>query len=99
MKTIKTIKDLKLKDGTMIPKGSTLEFVRTSETSPDRGFFMHNGVQRCLRFRAVVKNPSMRSLEKWANDSVCKSVFGAQVEPDGFGSDGEPSWLLAMGLI
>ncbi len=28
-----------------------------------------------------------------------KSVFGAQVEPDGWDAKGAPSWLLAIGVI
>jgi hypothetical protein len=34
-----------------------------------------------------------------ADDSVSQSVLGETVEPDGFDSDGSPSWLVALGLI
>ena len=98
MKTIKTLKDLSLKSGIKIPKGSTLTFVRPSE-SDSVGIFEHNGVEIRMRYRSVLKTPSMAKLEQWCNDSICKSVFGAQVEPDGYGTHGEPSWLLAMGMI
>jgi hypothetical protein len=98
MKTITTIKDLGLKDGTPISKGSSLVFIRPGEM-PTVGIFSYNGRELKMRYRNVLKNPSMRSLEKWSNDSVCKSVFGAVVEPDGYGPLNEPSWLLAMGLI
>jgi hypothetical protein len=98
MKTIKTIKDLKLKDQTVIPKGTSLSFLRPS-TLETVGIFDLNGRELLMRYRSVLKTPSMKSLERWTEDSVCKSVFGAQVEPDGFGPHGEPSWLLAMGLI
>jgi len=43
--------------------------------------------------------PSMRQLEEWTFDSVCESLLGETVEPDGYSSDGAPSWLLALGLI
>lgn len=46
-----------------------------------------------------VREPSMKSLEKWTFDSVCKSVGGVNVEPDGFDHNGYPSWLLVKGLI
>ena len=43
--------------------------------------------------------PSERKLEKWSGDSVAGSVFGHQVKPDGWDSEGSPSWLLALGFI
>lgn len=43
--------------------------------------------------------PSMASLERWMCDGICESVTGDDVEPDGCGSDGAPSWLLALGMI
>jgi hypothetical protein len=46
-----------------------------------------------------IKLPSQNKLELWSWDSVCKSVFGTDVEPDGWSYDGSPSWLLALGLI
>lgn len=98
MKTIKTIKDLKLKDDTAIPCGTVLTFVRHGEM-PTVGIFNLNGRDIKMRYRSIIKNPGLRSLEKWSNDGICKSVFGAKVEPDGYGTNGEPSWLLAMGMI
>lgn len=43
--------------------------------------------------------PSMSELEEWTCDSVCETPSGDQVEPDGHGPDGAPSWLLLLGLI
>jgi hypothetical protein len=48
---------------------------------------------------AGIRVPSMKTLERWVCDSVCESVFGSQVEPDGWDSDGSPSWLLVFGLV
>ena len=45
------------------------------------------------------KTPGMRALEKWSEDGVCLTPTGKRVEPDGYGPDGSPSWLLAMGMI
>ena len=98
MKTIKTHKILNLKSGSVIYKGSTLTFVRPGDVVTV-GVFSHNGVELKMRYRSVIKKPTMRCLEKWSDDSICKSVFGATCEPDGYGSHGEPSWMLALGLI
>lgn len=49
--------------------------------------------------RKVDDLPSMDELEAWANDGICESVTGHRVEPDGYGPDGAPSWLIALGLI
>ena len=49
--------------------------------------------------RDVRSLPSMRTLEEWQNDSMCETVTGDRVEPDGVGPDGAPSWLIALGFI
>jgi hypothetical protein len=43
--------------------------------------------------------PSEASLREWSMDSVCETLSGDTVEPDGYGSDGAPSWLIALGMI
>ena len=43
--------------------------------------------------------PTVKTLEKWSESGICKSVFGKKVEPDGTDPEGAPSWLLALGLI
>ena len=48
---------------------------------------------------AGLRKPSLKQLEYWTWDSVCESVFGTDVEPDGWSYDGSPSWLLALGMI
>lgn len=47
----------------------------------------------------ISKPPSERTMMKWENDGYCKTVTGERVEPDGRGTDGAPSWLLAAGMI
>ncbi len=49
--------------------------------------------------RPFTKVPSLTSLERMSDDGVASSVTGKRVEPDGFGPDGSPSWLLALGHI
>lgn len=45
------------------------------------------------------ESPSMEQLEAWVYDGTCETVTGETTEPDGYGPDGSPSWLLALGLI
>lgn len=98
MKTIKAIKDLTLKDGTIILKGTLIEFIRHSEM-PTVGIWMVNGIERKMRYRSVLKQPSINTLQRWDDTGICNTVFGERTEPDGYGPNGEPSWLLALGMI
>lgn len=43
--------------------------------------------------------PSMKQIERWANDCGCESLDGCWVEPDGECAHGLPSWMLALGYI
>ena len=51
------------------------------------------------KFSTFFKPPTMKTLEKYSLDSVAKSVTGKRCEPDGYGPDGSPSWLLVLGMI
>lgn len=46
-----------------------------------------------------MKEPSIKTLEKWSNDGVAKATDGCRVEPDGTCPHGKESWLLKLGLI
>lgn len=50
-------------------------------------------------FAGMSKPPTMSALEKMNDKGVCSTVTGARVEPDGYGPDGAPSWLLVMGMV
>jgi hypothetical protein len=99
MKTIKACKPLTLKDGTTISKGES--FTLRGVLSDTKGSWQRDSDGRImiLRFSSLIKAPSMSTLEKWSENGIAKSVLGARVEPDGHGPDGEPSWMLAMGMI
>jgi hypothetical protein len=43
--------------------------------------------------------PSLEDLEEWLSDGLCQTPTGHDVEPDGEGPDGVPSWLRVLGLI
>ena len=43
--------------------------------------------------------PQFEAIDLWVHDSVCETLDGQQVEPDGVGPIGCPSWLLALGIV
>jgi len=47
----------------------------------------------------IIKVPSLETMEEWMDQGIAKSITGKRVEPDGYGPDGSPSWLLVLGLI
>ena len=49
--------------------------------------------------RGVGKPPGLRVLEKMSEQGVATTPTGYRVEPDGFGADGSPSWLIVLGFI
>lgn len=49
--------------------------------------------------RAIKSLPSESQLAEWVSDCVCETPTGDNVEPDGHGPDGAPSWLLALGMV
>ena len=98
--------ELKLKDGTVYAKGSRAE-VFFSERNPSMSEVEIEGRKIKLRtvslhkyLRGFPKPPSMRALEKMDSEASGPTVTGVRnVEMDGYGPDGSPSWMLAMGLI
>ena len=101
-------KEIKFKNGLVIPVGTQCEIRFDGKTTVCELIGgTAGGIPTSLRLRcsslpryfSKFKTPSLNSLEKWSNDGVCKSMLGHIVEPDGFDSDGSPSWLLVAGLI
>jgi len=98
--------ELKLKDGTLYPKGSRAE-VFFSERDPTISEVEIEGRKVRLRttslhkyLRGFPKPPSTRALQKMDSNASGSTVTGVRnVEMDGHGPDGSPSWMLAMGLI
>ena len=96
--TMKTTKEIKLKDGSTLPKGLAVMF---TEEKPTR-CLVHSPLHCSplqVRVSSAFKAPSMSSLERWNDDGGCKTPTGKWTECDGYGSDGSPSWMLALGLI
>lgn len=97
---IKVRANITLKDGRTILKGERLEFKGTHPERPESvGLFAWNGEVLRMRYRNIMKVPSMKTLERWSYDGIAESVFGDRVEPDGYDANGAPSWLLAVGMI
>lgn len=105
-------KNIRLKNGKkfMLPAGALVQLLPNKETALlcDVRLFDENGEvvkfsatwQSALTlFNVGVEIPKLDDLNRWVWDSVCDSVAGEQVEPDGWDSNGYPSWLLALGMI
>jgi hypothetical protein len=94
------------KSGDVIPAGTTLE-VYFSEVRPEKLFFSYksDALKSMLLSRAsdrvtgINKAPGMKTLEKYSWDGIAQTVTGKRTEPDGYGDDGSPSWLLVLGMI
>ncbi len=87
-----TQREIKLKDGSTLPKGLPVTF---DTTAP----WICTVDGRRVRVSSAFPRPDQEELEEMSNDGVCVSVAGHQVEPDGWDSHGSPSWLLALGMI
>jgi hypothetical protein len=101
MTDVKTSRDVTLKDRTVIPKGSRLTWVGPGDKHPETvGKFYYQGRELKMRYRNVLKVPSMKTLERWVLDGFAEDVIhGSNIEVDGTTSDGSPSWPLALGMV
>lgn len=46
-----------------------------------------------------MKQPSIKTMERWSYDGIAKATDGCRVEPDGECPHGKKSWLLELGFI
>jgi hypothetical protein len=94
------------KSGDTVPAGSEVTLYYSPKAG-SRVYFSRGAafaktikLQNCHKyFKGFHKMPSLRTLEKQANDAVVTTPTGHRVEPDGYGPDGIPSWLLILGVI
>ena len=99
--------DIKLKDGSVIPAGSSVslqwgrypDYSLATLTAPGRPPVKLNTGRLHNYLRGFPKPPGYRALEKMMENGVALTPTGKRVEPDGVGPDGSPSWLLIGGLI
>lgn len=102
MKKVTLYKDLKLKNGIILKKGTKGTISPITGTYSDRICNLcvdgHDTIYK-VGYPSVVKQPSITSLINWSENGISKSVGGKRIEPDGYDCDGFPSWLLVVGLI
>jgi hypothetical protein len=89
----------------VLPADTTLT-VHFSKLNPSSVYFEYAGALRRALLTNAHKNftgfnrpPGLHTLEKWNSDGVVKTPTGQKVEPDGWASDGSPSWFLVLGVI
>jgi len=91
----------------VIPPGTKVTLYWSTNT-PSRVYLEYAGHLRCCRvanmknnfFGKFKKMPSLTTLQKWEwQGGYCETVTGFRTEPDGYGPDGSPSWMLVMGVI
>jgi len=78
----------------------------TSFTLPEPiGLVIHgpermDGLPDYVEWRGeMYDTPDFEAVEAWVYDSVCETLDGGTVEPDGHDPNGCPSWLLALALV
>jgi hypothetical protein len=103
---MKTTREIKLKSGVIVPAGIECKLSWLENQYFTTQVECTNGVKFSTltsklhdKITGVGKPPGEKTMWKWSNDGVAKTIFGARTEPDGTGPQGEPSWLLALGLI
>jgi len=96
MKTY-THKEIKLKNGVVIPKDTEIEvsFLK-SDTACE---ITYDDNKYIVRITSVFEKPDMETIEDWVNDSGCESVTGEWVEHDGRDKYNAPSWMMVLGII
>jgi hypothetical protein len=104
-KSFKFKRDVKLKSGTVIPKGAEAQVKYNQSVVAD---VTVEGVEKPVKISVAAltrlldgypKMPTVARLEKMSNDGIAATPMGERVEPDGYGPSGAPSWLLVAGVI
>lgn len=103
MKTVLLKKAVRLKSGEVFEKGTPVK-VRVVRERPWNCVLTIKGKDYRLRTANLhhisddFVKPTEELISMGVMDSVCESMTGARVEPDGWDSEGFPSVLLACGL-
>jgi len=100
----KTIKDLKSKKGTFISKGSdilaTYDQNKRAVMIEESDKIIYIPASKAYNYlNGFKKEPSITTMEKWANDGIAKTIIGTKIEPDGYDNKGMPSWFIVVGII
>jgi hypothetical protein len=89
--------EVTFENGMMIVEGTNCATVGCTSSYGDRLTIKASPRKYAMYFGGSV--PSVKTLERWELEGYCKTVTGQKTEPDGYGLDGSPSWLLALGMI
>lgn len=98
-------KPIKWKDGSVTEAGESVEvsYKRGNHTT---AFLMLAGTPKGVRItnlslylKGYPKMPGMSALERMSDAASVPTPSGYKVEPDGYGPDGSPSWMLVAGVI
>ena len=99
-------RDIKLKDGRQFFKGEKVNIsfnedftLQVSGTGEHDTTFKTSTRKGFNTFTGFCKAPSMKTLEKWVYAGISRTVTGDRCEPDGYGEENSPSWLLVLGYI
>jgi len=95
---MKTTKTIPLKDGSTLPKGLPVTFILDKPTRCHVQSPSHPAPLQ-VRITSAFKTPTTATLERWNDDGRCKTPTGHWTEPDGYGPDNSPSWMIALGMI
>lgn len=104
-KVFKFKKDVKLKSGVVLPKGAEAQVKYNHSVIAE---VTVEGVEKPVRIsvegltqllEGYPKMPPISRLEKMSNDGIATTPTGKRTEPDGYGDDGSPSWMLVAGVI
>ena len=99
MKRIKTQKEIRFIDGTILAKGTSV-LVEPRPTSDSKCVIATDSGQRyTLGWGSIIKPPTLPTIGKYCQNGYAKTPFGKRVEPDGYDEYGAPSWPLVMGFI
>ena len=89
-----------------ITAGSRVHVDFSPRTFAGKMWVTYNGetkMSRCVTaanwLKGFRKPPTIKTLQKYSWDGIAKTVTGCKTEPDGYGPDGSPSWMLVVGII
>ncbi len=108
MKSYPLLRPVKLKDGRQFPQGERFAVafekpidgeLRSNATFMVATREMTGETFKTRHFLNFFRAPSVATMEKWMDSGIARTVTGDKTEPDGYGPDGAPSWLLALGMI
>lgn len=103
----KVKKEIKLRSGINVPVG-TVGVVEDFRDEGRGALIKFESLDDPIKLKAsslyqrlsgFTKPPSDKIMEKWMEEGIAKTITGKRTEPDGYGPDGSPSWLLTLGYI